>query len=105
MPGKLITIVSLIFALTLSLLSPVYANLNTTTTTTGWTANVANSLETVESGVDLIQIKHGEPYDEKKDPALRRGTENEEMPQSSFFAIPALVIGIMLAFLFFNRDK
>jgi hypothetical protein len=54
---------------------------------------------------NIISMKRGEKYDESKDPALRKGTENTEQPQSSFFAIPALVVGIMLAFLFFNRDK
>lgn len=54
--------------------------------------------------LDGITVKRGEPYDEKKDPALRKGTENEEMPQGSFFAIPALVLGMALVFLFFNRD-
>ncbi len=52
-----------------------------------------------------IQIKRGEKYDEAKDPALRKGTENEEMPQSSFFAIPAAVIGIIGLALFLTRDK
>jgi hypothetical protein len=54
---------------------------------------------------DKISIKRGEKYDESKDPALRRGTENWEQPQSSFFAVPAIVFGFTLLFLFFNRDK
>lgn len=52
-----------------------------------------------------ILIKSGEKYDESKDPALRRGTENTEQPQTSFFAIPAVVVGIIGLVLFFNRDK
>jgi hypothetical protein len=52
-----------------------------------------------------ILIKSGEKYDESKDPALRRGTENTEQPQSSFFAIPAVVVGIIGLVLFINRDK
>jgi hypothetical protein len=60
---------------------------------------------TGENWINGMQIKRGEPYDEKKDPALRKGTENEEQPQSSFFAIPGLIIGIALVFLFFNREK
>lgn len=51
-----------------------------------------------------ITIKRGEPYDEKKDPALRKGTENEEMPQGSFFAVPTIIIGIALVFVWFNRE-
>lgn len=62
-------------------------------------------LSSGEKWLNALQIKRGEPYDEKKDPALRKGTENEEMPQGSFFAIPAFIIGIGLVFLFFNRDK
>jgi hypothetical protein len=52
---------------------------------------------------DMISVKRGQHYDETKDPALRKGTENWEQEQGSFFAIPALVIGIIGAVLFFNR--
>lgn len=52
-----------------------------------------------------ILIKRGEKYDESKDPALRKGTENEEMPQSSFFAIPAIVLGIAGLVWFLTREK
>lgn len=54
---------------------------------------------------NIINLKKGEKYDETKDPALRKGTENWEQPQSSFLAIPAAVIGLIALFLFFNRDK
>jgi hypothetical protein len=57
------------------------------------------------SQTQIISTKRGEKYDETKDPALRRGTENQEQPQGSFFAIPATVVGIILLFLFFNRDS
>ncbi|MBK8816639.1 MAG: hypothetical protein IPN42_14565 [Methylococcaceae bacterium] len=57
------------------------------------------------SPVNTLLIKSGEKYDESKDPALRRGTENTEQPQSSFFAIPATIIGIIGLVLFFNRNK
>jgi len=50
-------------------------------------------------------VKKDASYDESKDPALRRGTENWEEPQGSFFAIPAVVVGIIALFLFFNREK
>jgi hypothetical protein len=56
------------------------------------------------SQTNTISVKSGEKYDESKDPALRSGTENWEEPQGSFFAIPAAVLGIILIFLFFNRD-
>lgn len=50
-------------------------------------------------------VKRNQPYDESKDPALRRGTENWEQDQGSFFTIPALVIAIIGVLLFFTRDK
>jgi hypothetical protein len=50
-------------------------------------------------------VKKDASYDESKDPALRKGTENWEEPQGSFFAIPAVVVGIIALFLFFNREK
>ena len=49
-------------------------------------------------------VKKGGAYDEAKDPFLRKGTENEEESQFSFFVIPAIAIGIVLLFLFFNRE-
>lgn len=61
--------------------------------------------ELAASQATSISVRRGEKYDESKDPALRRGTENEEQPQGSFFAIPAFVVGVILLFLFFNRDK
>ncbi len=54
---------------------------------------------------NTISTKSGEKYDEPKDPALRKGTENWEEKQGSYFAIPALVIGIMALVLFFNRGS
>jgi hypothetical protein len=49
-------------------------------------------------------VKKGEPYDEAKDPFLRKGTENVEESPISFFVIPAVVVGIILLFLLFNRE-
>ena len=57
------------------------------------------------SPTNTIFIKKGEKYDESKDPALRRGTENTEQPQSSFFAIPAVVIGLIAVVLFLSKEK
>jgi hypothetical protein len=51
-----------------------------------------------------LTVKKGEAYDEAKDPFLRKGTENVEESQVSFFVIPAVVIGIILLFLVFNRE-
>ncbi len=52
-----------------------------------------------------FQVKRDQPYDETKDPALRRGTENWEEEQSSFFVIPAVIIGIIGLLIFFTRNK
>ena len=52
-----------------------------------------------------LSVKKGVPYDESKDPTLRKGTENWEEPQGSFFAIPALIVGAIALFLFFSREK
>jgi len=54
-------------------------------------------------GQQALLMKGSVPYDESKDPTLRRGTENWEEPQNSFFIVPAVIVaGIALA-LFFNR--
>ncbi len=51
----------------------------------------------------VFSVKRGVPYDESKDPALRRGSENSEQPDNSFFIIPiALFVGIGL-FLYYNK--
>jgi hypothetical protein len=54
---------------------------------------------------NTISTKSGEKYDEAKDPALRKGTENWEETQGSFFVVPALVIGVIVLALFFSREK
>jgi hypothetical protein len=53
----------------------------------------------------LFSTKKGIAYDESKDPALRKGTENWEEPQGSYFAIPAFIVGVIGLVLFFNRNK
>jgi hypothetical protein len=57
------------------------------------------------SGANAISTKRGEKYDETKDPALRRGTENWEQSQGNFWVIPAAVVGLILIVLFFNKEK
>jgi hypothetical protein len=52
-----------------------------------------------------ITTKKGEPYDETKDPALRKGTENWEEKQGSFFVVPALLIGVVLLIYLLGRLK
>lgn len=73
---------------------------------------LANSLSSVNELIPRytdfsarsLNIKSGQPYDETKDPALRRGTENWEQSQQSFFIIPGIVFGIIAVFLLFNRN-
>lgn len=50
-----------------------------------------------------VNMKNGNV--ETKQPATRRGTENWEEPQTSFFIVPAVSIGIIALFLIFNRNK
>jgi hypothetical protein len=52
-----------------------------------------------------ISTKRDEKYDESKDPALRKGTENWEQPQGSFWAIPAAVVGLILIIMFLTRNN
>jgi hypothetical protein len=74
---------------------------------------LANSLSSVNEliprytdfSAPILNIKSGQPYDKTKDPALRRGTENWEQSQESFFVVPGIVFGIIAVFLFFNRNK
>jgi len=58
-----------------------------------------NQLNTAQS----FTVKNETTYIEAKDPFLRKGTQNTEESQISFFVIPAIVAGISLAFLFFKR--
>lgn len=71
----------------------------------GFFSDLTDTRSALFSPTHTIFIKRGEKYDESKDPALRRGTENTEQPQSSFFAIPAAVIGLIAVVLFLNREK
>jgi hypothetical protein len=54
---------------------------------------------------DTVSVKKEIGYDESKDPALRKGTENWEEPQGSFFTIPAAVVGLIFMILLFNRHN
>ncbi|MFZ9610257.1 MAG: hypothetical protein ACO294_06105 [Methylococcales bacterium] len=44
-------------------------------------------------------------YDESKDANLRRGTENWEQSQSSFFIVPGIFLSLAGLALFFSRKK
>jgi hypothetical protein len=100
MPAKFFQICSLIWLLNIA--PPAMALtipdtfLDTgNTTTTVLTGEIADTL--------ILSIKRGEPYDEKKDPALRKGTENQEEPQLDFFIIPLVMFVGMGLFLYFNK--
>ncbi len=56
------------------------------------------------SRTDKISTKKGEKYDEAKDPALRKGTENWEQPQGNFWIVPVAVVGLVFAILFFSKE-
>jgi hypothetical protein len=103
MPSKTIPLIILIALVVLGLSTKTYAKPYSSLSTKNWVTGF--NFPTGDSWVNAIQIKRDEPYDEKKDPALRKGTENEEQPQSSFFAVPGLIVGISLVFLFFNREQ
>ena len=100
------TFKSLIFIILLSITASIQVSANSLSNFISPTlladSNDANHF--TFSQTNTISVKSGEKYDETKDPALRSGTENWEEPQGSFFAIPAAVVGIILIFLFFNRD-
>ncbi len=57
------------------------------------------------SGANTIATRRGEKYDESKDPALRRGTENWEQSQGNFLTIPLIVVAVIATLLFFSREK
>ena len=82
---------------------------------TGVSANSSNGFSVLDFAVGIsfdsklnwpqtFTVKKDEPYDEAKDPFLRKGTENMEESQISFFVMPAVAIGIVLLFLIFNRE-
>jgi len=54
---------------------------------------------------DAMSIKLENGLGEAKDAASRRGTENWEESQTSFFIVPGVAIGIVALFFIFNRNK
>ena len=55
------------------------------------------------NGLQSFAVKNESAYSEAKDPFLRKGTQNSEESQVSFFVIPAIVAGLSVIFLFFKR--
>ena len=102
MTKQLISTLSIILLLGNASMTGVSANSNIDFSTLNFTSGIGfdNKLNWPQP----LTVKKGEPYDKAKDPFLRKGTENVEESQASFFVIPAVVVGIILLFLFFNRE-
>lgn len=82
----------------------VSANINATINTPDLFAKLSYVDSNTFFAPNMISTKRGEKYDESKDPALRKGTENWEQTQGNFWIIPAIVVGLIFAVLFFNRN-
>jgi hypothetical protein len=57
----------------------------------------------IDSSINKVQKKL--TYDESKDATLRRGTENWEQSQSSFFVVPGIFLTVVGLALFLSRKK
>ena len=102
MKNKLLSTLSIILLLGSAQMTGVSANSNVDFSVLNLASGIG--FETRQNWPQPFTVKKGEPYDEAKDPFLRKGTENVEESQVSFFVIPAVVIGIILLFLVFNRE-
>ncbi len=63
----------------------------------------ASAALAIDSSINKAQKKL--TYDESKDATLRRGTENWEQSQSSFFVVPGIFLSVVGLALFFSRKK
>ena len=63
----------------------------------------ASATLVIDSSINKVQKKL--TYDESKDATLRRGTENWEQSQSSFFVVPGIFLSVVGLALFFSRKK
>jgi hypothetical protein len=97
MTKKVILALSIILLLASTLVTEASTNLY------GDVGALNFSFESKQSSSYSIEIKEGNAYDESKDPTLRKGTENEEESQISFFIMPTVTLGIALLFLFFRQ--
>ena len=102
MTKQLILILSIILLLGSAPMTEVFANSNIDFSELNLTSGIG--FDSKQNWPHPFTVKKGEPYDEAKDPFLRKGTENVEESQVSFFVIPAVVVGIIALFLFFNRE-
>ena len=102
MAHKLFSTLSIIMLLGSAPMTGVSANSSIDFSALNFTGGIG--FDSKQNWPQPFTVKKGETYDEAKDPFLRKGTENVEESQTSFFVIPAVVIGIILLFLFFNRE-
>jgi hypothetical protein len=100
---KIISSLSIILMLGSAPISVASANSNSDFRAIDFTGGIGFESKLTEP--QQFAVTKDASYDESKDPALRRGTENWDAPQGSFFAIPAVVVGVIALFLFFNREK
>ena len=63
----------------------------------------ASATLVIDSAINKAQKKI--TYDESKEATLRRGTENWEQSQSSFFVVPGIFLSVVGLALFFSRKK
>ena len=102
MTNKLLPTLSIILLLGSAPMTGVSANSNIDFSALNFAGGIG--FDSKQNWPQPFTVKKGEPYDEAKAPFLRKGTENVEESQISFFVIPAVVVGIILLFLFFNRE-
>jgi hypothetical protein len=100
---KTISSLAIILSLAITPVSSASANTSLVGTTLDFTGSL--SFDNTLNWPQQFSVKKNVPYDESKDSALRRGTENWDQPQGSFFVMPAFIFGLILVFLFFNREK
>lgn len=102
MTKKLISTLSIILLLGSAPMTGASANSNSDFSALNFTSAIG--FDSKPNWPQPFAVKNEAPYDEAKDPFLRKGTENAEESQASFFVIPSVVVGIILLFLFFKRE-
>ncbi len=103
MTGKAITFISLVFALTCLSTPPIKAD--SLLRHVGSNAALANTTGLIADTVnfDKIAVKRDQPYDEAKDPALRKSVDKTNVLPWGAIIMP---IAVFLAFVFvFLRKK
>jgi len=102
---KLILTLNLLFVLGNSTLTQASTLYNTDFTAFDFFSNGVTVFDSQSHWPQAVLVKTGASYDEAKDPTLRRGTENWEESQWSFYVVPALFIGVIALVLFFNKNN